>query len=237
MSKAKVFIVEDEPLIADDIEATLDELGFEVTGQADSYEDAIAGINQTSPDLVLLDINISGTKDGVDLAGYINEHFRLPFVFLTSYYDQSTLDRVKLTNPYGFIVKPFDEGDLKSNIDLALFRYAQTAKTGKAVAADKVFVRQNQDLISIEIKNILLVEAYDNYSYIQTNTEKYLISHTLKSIEEKLPSTEFLRVHRSYLINFSYIRCISEGHVYIDQHRVPIGKAFKQELMEKISML
>jgi len=239
MNKPKIFIVEDEPLIADDIEATLADLGFAVTGQADNYEGAIAGIASTSPNLILLDINISGSKDGVEVARHINEHFNLPFVFLTSYYDQSTLDRVKLTHPYGFIVKPFDEGDLKSNIDLALFRYAQKLKGKQTTPAitDKVFVRQNQDLISLEIKDILFVEAYDNYAYIQALKEKYLISHTLKSIEEKLPSSDFVRVHRSFLINFAFIKSISEGYVFLEQHKVPIGKAYRQELMDKISLL
>lgn len=237
MVKPRIFIVEDEPLIADDIEATLQELGYEVTGQSDNAIEAIELIAHTIPDLILLDISISGEKDGIDLARHINLHFKIPFVFLTSHYDQATLDRVKLTSPHGFIVKPFDEGDIKSNIDLALFRFAQQRGEQKASALEKVFVRQNQDLISLEVKNILFVEAYDNYAYIQTTTEKFLISHTLKSVEEKLPSAGFLRVHRSYLINFAFIKSISEGYVFLEQHKVPIGKAYRQELMDKISLL
>ena len=119
----KVVIVEDEPLIAEDLRFLLNSINYTVIGVAQSSLKAMDIIRTRKPDIVLLDISIKGDKDGVDIAHMLNEQYKIPFIYLTSYADQETIDRAKLTMPYGYIIKPFDERDLLSSIEMALYRH------------------------------------------------------------------------------------------------------------------
>ncbi len=232
MSKASILVVENEPLIADDVSETLERYGYNVVGVADEAPEALELIRSESPDIALLDINIEGDVDGIELASQL----KIPFVFFTSYYDQKTLDRAKRTNPAGYIVKPFSENDLIANIEMALHR-GHKKGTGSEKSPEKLFVRKDQEIISLKSSEIVYVEAFDNYANVYTSSEKYLISHTLKSIGEKLIPLGFVRVHRSFLINFDLIDSISEGYVFLKGHRVQIGKSYKKGFMERLSLL
>lgn len=231
MSKAKVLIVEDEPLIADDIAVRLEKHGYEVVGIADEAHDALQIIEEKKPDIVLLDVNIEGNVDGISLAAQLS----IPFVFITSYYDQKTLDRAKLTNPSGYIVKPFNERDLIANLEIAQSR--GSLKVEEKRPPEKLFLRKDQEIISVLSSDIIFAEAYDNYAYVYTNNDKFLISHTLKSVEDKLVPLGFMRVHRSFLINFEHIDSISEGMVFLKGHKVQLGKSYKKSFLERLSML
>ena len=219
MSKARVLIVEDEPLIADDIADILERNGYEVATIVDEGKEALQAVSECSPDIALLDVNIEGDTDGIDLA----HRLPIPFVFLTSYYDQQTVDRAKRTNPSGYIVKPFNEKDLIVNLEIALSRNKSQKEEPRP--PEKLFLRNGQEIISVMSSDILFVEAYDNYATVHTSKSKFLISHTLKSVEDKLLPFGFRRIHRSYLINFSKVDTISEGYVFIESHKVQIGKS------------
>ena len=149
-------------------------------------------------------------------------------------YKRQTLKRAKATNPRGYIVKPFDEGDLIANIELALMK-SKVAKS--TVPIDKFFVRNNQELKAIEPSDILYVESDDNYANIYTSKEKHVVSHTLKSVEEKLALNGFIRIHKSYLINFRKITSIHEGYAFIDEVKLPIGRSYRDELLKNLSIL
>jgi DNA-binding NarL/FixJ family response regulator len=125
MSEIRVLIIEDDPLIAIDIEQTLNNLNFCVSGTAYTVDDALLQLNNNTPDAVLMDINLDDYKDGIDIAEIINEKFQLPFIFLTSHADKQTLERAKKTKPAGYIIKPFDEKDLLAGLEIALYNYAQ----------------------------------------------------------------------------------------------------------------
>lgn len=116
-------IVEDEHIVAMGIKRMLKGLGYTVTGVASSGEDAISKAESTFPDLVLMDIMLKGELDGVEAAKEIKARFGMPVVYLTAYSDSNILERAKKTGPFGYIVKPFDEKDLHSNIEIALHRY------------------------------------------------------------------------------------------------------------------
>lgn len=122
MSK-RVLIVEDEPIIAADIESTLTKGNFIIAGIAYSSVNALDMLFNRDIDLVLLDIAIKGDMDGIEIAAIINEKYHLPFIYITSFSDQHTLQRAKLTMPYGYIVKPFKDRDILSSIEIALYRY------------------------------------------------------------------------------------------------------------------
>ncbi|HEX3035195.1 MAG TPA: response regulator [Thermodesulfobacteriota bacterium] len=119
----KVLIVEDEILVAMDIQNRLEMLGYSVPAIASSKEEAIINIHETKPDLVLLDIKLFGVMDGIAIAEQIHTHFKIPFIYLTAHADESTLERAKTTAPYGYILKPLEEGVLHPAIQIALYKH------------------------------------------------------------------------------------------------------------------
>ncbi len=127
MSKIKILIVEDEPVIAENISLYLDNNDFEVSGIAYDSEDAMQQLKENTPDAVLLDINLESDTDGIDIARYIQEHYQLPFIFLTSYSDRITLERAKQVKPSGYIVKPFNERTLLASLEIAISNHAEEA--------------------------------------------------------------------------------------------------------------
>src|ERR1700733_4741535 len=124
----KIGIVEDEMLIAERIKTILDSLGYEVAGPCGTYTDALQMLGNEKPDLVLLDIRLSGAKDGIDVATEIREKFDIPFIFLTANSDAATLERAKKVNPPAYLVKPFTKDDLFTSIEIAFHNYLPKAK-------------------------------------------------------------------------------------------------------------
>jgi DNA-binding NarL/FixJ family response regulator len=125
MSGIRVLIVEDEPLIAKNIGMYLNNNDYEVSAIAYDPEEALFQLKRNPPDLAILDINLESDRDGIEVARYINQHNSIPFVFLTSYSDKDTLERAKQTNPYGYIVKPFNDKTLFATIEIALSNHAR----------------------------------------------------------------------------------------------------------------
>ncbi|MEL7529767.1 MAG: response regulator transcription factor [Bacteroidota bacterium] len=125
MYQIKILIVEDDIFIAQDIKECLVSHDYHVTEIAYQFDDALACLAQELPDLVLLDINLGEGPDGVSLAKLLQARYQIPFVYLTSYADRATLERVKPTRPLAYIVKPFTEKDLFANIELAMYKYAE----------------------------------------------------------------------------------------------------------------
>lgn len=122
MTNAKILIVEDENIVAMDLEDRLKNLGYSVSGVASTGEEAIRKAAQTTPDLVLMDINLRGDMDGVEAAEVIWRRFSVPAIYITAYADQETLRRAQITEPLGYIVKPFEEAQLNACIQMALHR-------------------------------------------------------------------------------------------------------------------
>lgn len=231
MSKPSILVVEDEPLIADDIAEILEKNGFEVY-LADEAKDALDIIDKCNPDLAILDINIDGEQDGIALAGQIT----IPFVFLTSYYDKATLARAAKVNPSGYLVKPFDENELVANVEIALSKKITKPQLSPQFP-EKLFVRKEQEIIALMSDQIVYAEAFDNYTKLFTSDDKYMISHTLKRVEETLGPHGFMRIHRSFIINFNAIDSIAENYVYLKGRKVQIGKAYKKLLMDRLTMI
>ena len=122
MSTAKILIVEDEKVVAMSLESSLNSMGYDVCGTVDRGERAIAVASDNRPDLVIMDIKIKGEMDGIDTARQLRKKFHLPCIFLTAFSDQAILDRAKEVEPLGFIIKPFNGRELKSTMEIALFK-------------------------------------------------------------------------------------------------------------------
>jgi two-component system cell cycle sensor histidine kinase/response regulator CckA len=123
MAKANILIVEDEPLIALDIQDALHGLGYDVCGTASSGQQAIHKAAEMGPDLVLMDIHLDGEMDGTQAAAHIQSCLGIPVVYLTAHADKATLERTRLTQPFGYVLKPFEERELHMAIEIALYRH------------------------------------------------------------------------------------------------------------------
>ncbi len=121
MNKTRIHIVEDEAIIAMEIESQLQNLGYEVTSIVDTGQKAIEKAEEDKPDLILMDIRIKGETDGIEAAEIIRNNFGIPVIFSTAYLDQERIDRAKITIPFGFILKPIQERDLKVTIEMAIY--------------------------------------------------------------------------------------------------------------------
>lgn len=119
----RVLIVEDERIVAEDLERSLDKLGYSVLGIVSSGEEAVKKTEELGPDLALVDIVLKGGMDGIEAAREIQSRLKIPVVYVTAYADDETLERAKVTEPFGYIVKPFEERELHTGIEVALYRH------------------------------------------------------------------------------------------------------------------
>lgn len=237
-------IVEDEPIIAEEIAATIEDLGYTVACKVLHGKDTVSSFNTHDPDLVLMDINLGKGPDGIQLAGEIKAQKNVPLIFLTSYSDKTTIDKAKQVNPDGYIIKPFDEKDLQVAIEIAFHRFEQ--QQPKTVAEEKpetflinkhLFIRSKNKLVKLNPEEVVYAEAQSNYTLVKTEKDKFMLSTTLGIIEEKLLPFGFFRLHRSYLANISKIDAIEEDHVIIGGEVVPVSKKQKQDLLNHITQL
>lgn len=136
MAAPRVLIVEDELIVSADIAARLERMGYQVIGQADQAEQAVKICLEKQPDLVLMDIRLKGKMDGIAAAGQIHSHCSIPIVFLTAHADESTLQRAKISEPYGYILKPFEERELRIVVEISLYR----SKIDRRLAQSREFL-------------------------------------------------------------------------------------------------
>lgn len=123
MEKPRILVVEDESIVALDICDRLQHLEYTVAAMASSGEEAIERTAELHPDVVLMDIRMPGALDGIEAAAQICERFEIPVVFITAYADASTLERAKVTTPFGYVLKPFEDRDLQVAVEVALYKY------------------------------------------------------------------------------------------------------------------
>lgn len=150
MKTSSVMIVEDEAIVALNLKRRLEQLGYEVTGIADSGDDALALMHARPADLVLMDIHIKGAVDGIDAAGALAQKRSVPVIFLTAYSEDATLMRARTTRPYGYLLKPFSERELHATIQMALARF----ETERALSLSEARLRlamESADLGVIEL--------------------------------------------------------------------------------------
>jgi len=126
--KKRILIVEDEIMIAKDIESKLRNLGYESLPIVTSGEKAVEKAEKLRPDMILMDIVLDGKMDGIEAASQIRNRFNIPVVYLTAYADDEILERAKVTEPFGYMIKPFGERDLNTTIEMAIYKYKSTEK-------------------------------------------------------------------------------------------------------------
>lgn len=150
MTKTKILVVEDERIVAKDIQNSLIHLGYDVPAIASTSEEAIKAAGRVQPDLVLMDIVLKGSIDGIETASKIRELYGTPVIYLTAYEDERTLARAKLTEPLGYILKPFEERDLHTTLEMALYKYQMENKLRESEGHYRSLVERSPEGIGVQ---------------------------------------------------------------------------------------
>lgn len=227
-------IVEDDELIAHDLKAMVNELGFEVLWMAYDVVKAMVFAKKQPPTLVLMDINLNDILDGVHLAGVLKTEYRIPVIFTSAFSDSETIRRVGNISPLGYILKPYTIQTLRVAIELAGLKLNNDSNLIER-KEQGVFLESVQGLIRIIPEEIFYIEAFDYYSHIYTLNGKITAKYTLKDVLEILGDSEIMRFHKSYAVNRSHILKIFDNHVYVMNQRLPVGRAYKQQFYQLLN--
>lgn len=243
----QILLVEDDMIIAADISVQLSKLGYEVIGICTRAEDALKTITGNRPDIILMDIILSGKMNGIEAARLILESHQIPVIFLTSNTDDATFQLALATKPYAFIAKPFQKSELERSLKLTLQRIAVEEESPPAAEStdhlstmeDRLFIRHKGEMVKCDIKDILFLEADRNYCKVYTTAREFLLSVPLSSVASQLPADQFMRVHRSFAVNLYQIDAISEYQEYLTfgTRQVPISRRMKEELGKRLKMI
>lgn len=241
-----ILIIEDEMIIAANISLQLTNLGYRVDGIITKSEDVLPHLFVHIPDIILMDINLKGKTDGIELAQLIQKEYKIPIIYLTANSDEVHFERAKATNPYAFISKPFKKLDLQHAIELTLIRIQEEQLREKNlvlnteepyILSDCIFVRSHDKMVKVCINNILYIEAERNYCKIHCKDKEHLLVTTLKYLEEKLTSNDLMRIHRSFIVNLHHIDEIATNHVVIGKKAIPLSTELKKELLLHIQKI
>lgn len=180
--RGRILVVEDERVVASDIQATLTDLGFEVTGIVGTGEDALARAEADPPDLVLMDIRLGGELDGIEVARELNDRWGIRVIYLTAHSDENVVQRAKLTHPLGFLVKPFDERTLYTVVETALYRY-ESERLNERGAAWMAEWRQDMERVLASLDDASGDAAFVPVSTFVTLTLRNIVS-ALSNIQQ-----------------------------------------------------
>jgi DNA-binding LytR/AlgR family response regulator len=245
MSVYRVLVVEDELLVAADIEESLEILGYNVVGSVATGKDAIEMVNKYLPDIILMDIMLKGDMTGIEAATLIKQKHDVPIVYLTANADLATIEKAKFSLPYGYIIKPFNEKDLQTNIELARFKFTNDIKskmesdqfntfyTSEKDAANKtIIVEAEKGLEKIQLEDVYYIQGDQTTSTIFLIDDELTVNKGLAEIEKTLPNEQFIRVNQDCILNVDKIFLSKFPEVIIvDRMNVLTVDADKKELL------
>jgi DNA-binding LytR/AlgR family response regulator len=239
-----------ESIVSKDIQHSLNKLGYTVIGSASTGEKALELARAERPDIILMDIMLKGDLNGIETAEIIRKQFSIPVIFLTAYADESTLSKAKITEPYGYIIKPYKEIDLQTAIEMATYKHKKEQEIVRErdflfsvvehiePSNDFIFVKSNSKLVKLNTRDIYFIEALKDYVVIHAEDTRFTIHSTMKDIELKLGQQEFLRVHRSFIVRIDKIAAIEYPNLTLEDNKknIPIGGSYKEELQNRLKM-
>jgi DNA-binding LytR/AlgR family response regulator len=254
--KVNILIVEDESIVALDLASGLEHDGYNIAGIADNAAEAIQLFNDNQVDIILMDVNIIGEKDGIDTAAEILSQKAVPVIYLTAFTDAATIERIKQTRPAAFLSKPYNLTNVRIAIDLAVNNFAVSREqqtTGKIIPLgkdssrntatperemilrmnDHIFVKHNYAFVKLKLIDLLYVEADNNYTSIITADKKFLLRLSLNQLLGKISYKALVRIHRSFAVNINAIQSFNEQEVEINQQHLPIGRNYKEEFLKQ----
>lgn len=212
-SKYKILIVEDEILVATDIQESLESLGYTVLGMVDTAQKAVETVEKQLPDLILMDINLKGEMTGIDAAKIITKNHDVPIIYLTANTDIDTVNKAKVALPYGYISKPFTDKDLQTNIEIAIFKFANDVKLKmeseqfntffdlKDHEKNQIIVHGQKGLEKININDVYFIEKDGAQAVIHMAEDEVVTEKSFAELTGLFPKKYFLQVSEYFVIN------------------------------------
>jgi two-component system, response regulator PdtaR len=258
MTPIKVLLVEDQQVVVLDIEALLTDWGYEFVGSAATGAEAISMFEELQPDLAIVDINIEGDMDGIETVKRFNSIRPIPIVYLTAQSDSKTVQRAKASNPFAFLLKPFDERSLQISLEVAFDMFdkhketffkvedAQTTAPANEVKLnadmilqneDSIFVKQNYRFVKLKKDELLIIEADRNHAVIYTKQHKYVVRMPLVTVLERLQNDKLVRVHRSYAVNVKYVDEFNESELLINGKKIPFSQVYRDSFLSHFNII
>lgn len=243
MTKIQILIIEDEPHESQKIKELLEEENnFNVVAIATNLKEALGVYFSENIDIILIDIFLNNKPDGIVFAETImkNKKTLRPFIFLTNANSRTIFESAKLTKPYSYLLKPFNKLELKYTLELALEKFTETPniftkdKYPSIYLNENFFIKKNNTLIKVSIKDIQCVTVEGRYSNIKTHNGTYIVQMSLNQLLEKLPTSQFIRVHRNSIINLYKIQkvfLLDNLILLEDKVKVTISRQHKQNFI------
>ncbi|SCY19965.1 two component transcriptional regulator, LytTR family [Nonlabens sp. Hel1_33_55] len=222
----RILIVEDELMIAGNIERMLSKKGYQVAAIAIDYEQAERQLKTYAFDLVLLDVALSGSKSGVDVAKLINKDYGIPFIYITSYSDPKTIDELKTTRPAGYISKPIQAATLTTNVDLLFSRLDHHN--------DEVTLQIGNGIHKYHLDSIFYAQADHVYTEIFHDQGSDVLRISLQALQDQFPKNELIRINRSVAVSRRAVVKVDKTTIYLQDTEFRISRSMVDEVQEQL---
>ena len=247
MDNVTILIIEDTPQESDKLIKVLTENNYSIAGVAKSFKEALDLFYKVKVDIVIIDIFLDGVPDGITFAETINTipDASKPFVFLTSSTDRKIFERAKLTQPFSFLMKPFNELEVLYAIEMAVEKFYNqndvfiTDEEDTVISSDYLFIKKGKSLKKVLLSDIIYIEVEEKYCNIITEKEKFVILISLTKILKLLDENSFCRTHRNYIVNLDKItEIVPTDNLIIlrGNHHVTLSERYK-DLIKKVRTL
>jgi DNA-binding LytR/AlgR family response regulator len=247
----QILVVEDNVIQAELMSVVLTSLSYSDFHLTDNAEEAKRLVQIKKFDLVLLDIDIKGSEDGIQVAEFINKqtNHQLPLIYTTFMIDPVTFQRAKLTQPAAYLSKPFNTGDLQRSIEMALYNHHVQYWDNKLTAngwqhdllvRDSIFVKIENRLVKIPLAEMVWMEVDDKYTQLHTTNQQMIARISLNDLAHKLPADDFVRISRSEMINAVHIANIDLDTYNIlmsNGDTLTIGKNYRTEVLKRLNIV
>jgi DNA-binding LytR/AlgR family response regulator len=232
--KKNILIVEDELLIAEMIAETMHNVGYKNTFIVASVGEAIEEIEKRKPELVFTDIALKGNRSGIDLGLLLYEKYKIPFIYITSHVSLQVIEKAKKTFPNAFLSKPFKKDDLLIAVE---FAFHETDSRNAKDDQNSLFIKDGHVSVRILFEEIIYLKAEKNYTAISISSGRTrLVRYTLTDLLEQLPGGTFIRIHKSYAVNYNTIIAFqSSGVVLNNSVSLPVGRSYREIISQLFS--
>lgn len=245
MDNINVLIIEDTAAESDALVKVLTDNNYNIVGIASTYNEALTMFYNNVVDIVVIDVFLDGKPDGITFAETINivPNSVKPFVFLTSSKDRQIFERAKLTKPFSFLMKPFNELEILYAMEMAVEKFYEQLNVfhsedqNTVVSNDSLFIKKKKALKKVYMEDIVYIEVEDRYCNIITDTEKFVILISLTKIMELLDPQQFIRTHRNFIVNSSKITeiVLSDNLIVLKgNHHVTLSEKYKDVISKFI---
>jgi len=237
MEIGSIYIVEDMGITRALIISVLRKQGYQIAGSATSAEKALLEIKSKQVELVILDLNLKGSKNGLWLAEKLRAEYTCAIVFLTAQGDQETLEKIYLTEPDGYLMKPFNNPTLLSAVKMALRNFYKLYPKKNKLKEKAVYLKSRNGIVKITNTDLLFLKSDNNYVQIHISKNIFEVREKLTELIEILDFENLYRIHRRYAVNSEKVELIENNSLRVGAELLPISKSFQvEELKEAIKL-